>query len=977
MPKREFNWAPADDSIEFKVIEKRLLGGDRQIAVTDWLSASDKELMLGRAEISAWLDDEQAFASNDLVLVNHSAIAALTERKAQSLSLPPDAPYVLSLDHHSTLDRDDFRFIVGWTGLNGIPAMGAERNGVMLEVGTKTYRLPKPLYELIEAVDQFNEKAPEGRDERLYQWSLVQEHLPAEAVANIEADRYIDATRVAHATAFSLSLKAGPDGIDFDPVLFGPQIQSVLEDVSDQDAEPEIPERDQVVPEAYQQVFARERFRVFENSQPHYALGEGWYVAIDPELRQALDIVRDAQSADTDTRREFARTPRAYLRNQLPDDYPEEALEALFIETVEYSQRVQAVGLWQPPVLPWIQQSPEQWLPEKFGLRLGGEFITLDADEVPRVLMTVEEAIEQGKPTIDCKGKEIPANEESLEALRTLLKATRKPPAEDKPESEDEAPEENRDLLVLQIEENLDELGFKRQLTPRKAHAELTLPATLQSRLKSHQHEGLQWLWSAWQSGLPGVLLADDMGLGKTLQALAFLAWLRERMQAGERRRRPVGVVAPVGLLNNWQMEHDLHFDDGGIGEPLIAYGSAIKSLRTGSGRETQLGAPVLDTERIRRADWVLTTYETIRDYQHSFGAVPFEALIFDEVQKIKTPGTLVTEAAKAMNVDFVVSMTGTPIENRLADLWCIMDMTQPGYLGNLAEFSKTYERDMDEEKLVELKSRLADAAEACPPSMLRRLKVDSLEGLPDKIENVLEVEMPPIQANAYREAVLEAKTISTKGGMLKALQALRSVSLHPVHPEQADGEHYIQESARLAACFSVLDKIAKADEKSLIFVESLDMQPVLAALIQQRFGLDRPPLLISGKVSGPARQQRVNEFQQRGAGFDVIILSPRAGGVGLTLTAANHVIHLSRWWNPAVEDQCTDRVYRIGQKRDVQVYYPQAIHPDPDLREASFDLKLHALLARKRDLSREFLVPPVADGDAAGLFGETVRQTT
>jgi len=169
------------------------------------------------------------------------------------------------------------------------------------------------------------------------------------------------------------------------------------------------------------------------------------------------------------------------------------------------------------------------------------------------------------------------------------------------------------------------------------------------------------------------------------------------------------------------------------------------------------------------------------------------------------------------------------------------------------------------------------------------------------------------------------------------------------------------------------LDKIARADEKSLIFVESLDMQPVLAALIQQRFGLDRPPLLISGKVSGPARQQRVNEFQQRGAGFDVIILSPRAGGVGLTLTAANHVIHLSRWWNPAVEDQCTDRVYRIGQKRDVHIYYPQAIHPDPDLREASFDLKLHALLARKRDLSREFLIPPVVEGDAANLFGETV----
>ena len=175
----------------------------------------------------------------------------------------------------------------------------------------------------------------------------------------------------------------------------------------------------------------------------------------------------------------------------------------------------------------------------------------------------------------------------------------------------------------------------------------------------------------------------------------------------------------------------------------------------------------------------------------------------------------------------------------------------------------------------------------------------------------------------------------------------------------------------RLSATFDILDEIRKKGHKVLIFLESLDMQPVLAGLIQRRYKLPSQPMLISGKVSGAKRQDRVNEFQKARKGFDVIILSPRAGGVGLTLTAANHVIHLSRWWNPAVEDQCTDRVYRIGQNREVHVYYPLAIHPA--FSDSSFDVRLHSLLEKKRSLSREMLMPPIDPTDAANLYGQTV----
>jgi hypothetical protein len=169
-----------------------------------------------------------------------------------------------------------------------------------------------------------------------------------------------------------------------------------------------------------------------------------------------------------------------------------------------------------------------------------------------------------------------------------------------------------------------------------------------------------------------------------------------------------------------------------------------------------------------------------------------------------------------------------------------------------------------------------------------------------------------------------------------------------------------------------MLDEIAKAGEKALIFVEAVALQPVLASLIQRRFGLAAQPMIINGGTAGDQRARRVEAFQGAPRGFDAMILGPRAAGIGLTLTAANHVIHLSRWWNPAVEDQCTDRVYRIGQARPVTVWLPQAVFPDQP--ERSFDLQLDRLLQRKRALSRELLAPPGdSEHDAAELYRATV----
>lgn len=234
---------------------------------------------------------------------------------------------------------------------------------------------------------------------------------------------------------------------------------------------------------------------------------------------------------------------------------------------------------------------------------------------------------------------------------------------------------------------------------------------------------------------------------------------------------------------------------------------------------------------------------------------------------------------------------------------------------------------------------------------------------------------MPTAQASAYSDAVRAARANPHRGAVLEALHALRSISLHPYHLQNGKDEDYLNQSARLSCTFKILDDIHAKDEKALVFLESNDtqaMQGYLSALIQRRYGLAEAPMLINGTVNGPKRQERVRRFQDR-AGFDVMILSPRAGGVGITLTAANHVIHLSRWWNPAVEDQCTDRVYRIGQSRPVHVYYPLAVHPE--FGDFSFDQRLHGLLLRKRHLSRELLAAPAgSERDLNDLFRQTVR---
>ena len=925
----------------------------------------------GISVLNSLLEEEKANSDGDLVNVPHCEIAALSGSDAAALGLPPDIPLRLDIRSDGDLANPNFRLQTRWIKRDGLPLNDdVARTGSIVNVRQRSFRIHEPIYSVIERIESFNANPPADRDERMLRWGEIRSLL-GETPEEISSDYYLRDTRVFSAGRFTLRIDPyGGSDVAVSPVLMGQDIHSsdLLGDSTSENSRPVLPERFQVV-------FGN-RFEQFQDARTAYALDDGTYVVIDPACRDALSIVRRVMRGTAEDRQNFCRNPRAVLARELGETVTEDVLEQLFVETEAFSNRVREIGLWQKKVLPWVQRTGESWLPpEQLGLLIGGDRVELDKDQLKQLEESISTRLANGGGDVDIQGRPVPATEELLQAVRTLIHEVEKEPTTNEPSTE----KNNTDRNVLLIQDNLDNVDYQVSQRPHRSISQ-EIPALLKTSLKDHQVEGLRWMQSHWMEGSPGALLADDMGLGKTLEVLAFIAWIREEMAAGMTPRKPVLIVAPVGLLRNWEAEHDTHILPPGLGEILPAYGAGLRNLKKLHLGELNSGQSVLDRDAMQRADWILTSYETLRDYQISFGLVPFSVVVFDEAQKIKTPGTLMTEAAKAVNAEFTITMTGTPVENRLADLWCIADTAQPGVLGDLKSFSQKYERDVSRESLQALKDKIWHSGSSQRPGlMIRRMKEDCLSSLPQKHLHPIRKEMAAIQADAYSKTVLQAHQASGSF-ILQALHHLRSVSLHPFINQAAQlqsDDEYIRSSARLSAAIEVLDQIHDKGEKALIFLESLDMQDAreLPLVLRNRYQLPTLPLVINGTVVAPERQKRVDLFQKR-VGFDVMILSPRAGGVGLTLTAANHVIHLSRWWNPAVEDQCTDRVYRIGQKKDVHVYFPIAIHPQ--FQDHSFDLKLHALIERKRELSRSLLIPPnMSPDDVNALFKQTVMETT
>jgi hypothetical protein len=950
-----------DFTVTARFTELRLIGPDRPLPIRDWALQAPHNLTQGVNLVHRLQADDQAFGNDDepTFFIVHPAIARLSPYEASLLGLPPLAEVVAAITSQGLINKPDFTVALIWKRPNGQAIAHAERRGAWLRIGQVWQRLPELLFDIAEKVDALRSEPTENIAGRMKALAELREVLPSAVSAGVtDTLGALRSLKIAVADAFSLDLVGEGDACRLVPILHRARAQ---------DDTP-------LLPPDQQRVFGEDRFNRYSTARDIYEVGPGTYVVLSPLLHTALGEVRRLQSASPETKRAFLASPRAFLRQVLGDDTDVTALENVFCETQAYSERVIGLGLWRPRVLPWVEIPATDWLGsdaetgaspprQPRGLIINDKLVPLTADQTEQLLEKVKAARATGQPTVpfSVNGETIfvPATTEVEQKLVVLHDAFNRsqPPASSSERSE----AEDEHVLIKPNEETIDiEAGW----TPR-ANYEIRLPSCLRTPLKQHQITGVEWLQKSWRQGRPGVLLADDMGLGKTLQALAFLAWLREGMKNGAIPQAPLLIVAPTGLLENWLEEHERHLHPPGLGQILRAYGKTLAGYRS-QGAD---GQARVSQQALRNADCVLTTYETLRDYDRDLGQIRFAAAVFDEAQKIKTPGIRLTDAAKATNADFRVAMTGTPVENRLADLWCIVDTVHPGHLGELKVFSARYEKNADVSLLRQLKDSLDQPSGSKAPLMLRRLRWDYLPDLPKCEEKVIEREMPEVQRVAYQEAIAYARSNGGPATMLETLHKLRRICLHPFSPDEpAEDSIFISASARFLVLFDILDAIYHSNERALIFIDNRAVQGQLIGLIQRRYKLSSPPPFINGEVPGAGRQARVNSFQ-RGEGFDVMILSPRAGGVGLTLTSANHAIHLERWWNPAVEDQCTGRVLRIGQTRSVTVHIPQCTWAG----HHSFDQNLHALLQRKRQLVRETLGPGEFSGDELSeLFHET-----
>jgi non-specific serine/threonine protein kinase len=412
--------------------------------------------------------------------------------------------------------------------------------------------------------------------------------------------------------------------------------------------------------------------------------------------------------------------------------------------------------------------------------------------------------------------------------------------------------------------------------------------------------------WLAFASSLRlGVCLADDMGLGKTIQVLALLLLHKRRARDGG---PPHLLVAPASLLANWQAEIDRFAPSLGT---LVAHPSAMSARELAELGGAGLGA----------VDLVITTYGTLARVE-ALRARAWSLVILDEAQAIKNPGARQTRAVKALTAHARIALTGTPVENRLGDLWSIYDFLDPGLLGSAREFS-AFARRLGERP----DERYAPLRRLIQPYLLRRLKTDRsiVDDLPDKTEVKAFCLLAGPQAALYQTTVDELERaiarvtqgIERRGLVLAYLMRFKQICNHPAH-FLGDGPWEEAGSGKLARLREIVEAVAAKQEKLLVFTQFREATQPLAAFLTGFFG--RPGLVLHGSTPVRARGGLVKRFQEE-ATVPFFVLSVKAGGTGLNLTAASHVVHFDRWWNPAVEDQATDRAYRIGQHRNVLVH--------------------------------------------------------
>ncbi|MGD7024342.1 DEAD/DEAH box helicase [Rossellomorea vietnamensis] len=458
----------------------------------------------------------------------------------------------------------------------------------------------------------------------------------------------------------------------------------------------------------------------------------------------------------------------------------------------------------------------------------------------------------------------------------------------------------------------------------------VSTPDTFQGELRPYQQQGMSWLLFLRRYGF-GACLADDMGLGKTVQLITYL----QEVKKVETPKAPALIIAPTSVLGNWQRELEKFAPDLKV------------KLHYGANRDKgiEFGRGILDM------DVVLTSYGLSHLDFEELETVEWNAIALDEAQNIKNANTKQSRAIRKLEGKHHIALTGTPMENRLSELWAIFDFLNHGYLGGFTQFQKKFivpiEKEENESRVKELQAKIR-------PFLLRRTKKDpEVElNLPDKIEQKEYCALTSEQASLYEQLIkdtfaqLEALSgFERKGLVLQMLNRLKQLCNHPaLYLKEPQPENIEKRSEKMRKLVDIVENVLDSGEACLIFTQYISMGEMIQNVMKEKFGVDVP--FLNGSMAKTQRDNLVERFQN--GEFPVFLLSLKAGGTGLNLTAANHVVHYDRWWNPAVENQATDRAYRIGQNRFVHVHKMIA--------SGTLEEKIDMMLEKKQALNDEII---------------------
>jgi SNF2 family DNA or RNA helicase len=482
-------------------------------------------------------------------------------------------------------------------------------------------------------------------------------------------------------------------------------------------------------------------------------------------------------------------------------------------------------------------------------------------------------------------------------------------------------------VVDFQASDQLGEL-LTRLMEPRTIEA-IAPPETFNGQLRPYQSRGVGWLAFLEQWGL-GACLADDMGLGKTIQFLAFLLVLKQE----KKLKKPTLLVCPTSVLGNWQRE-------------VKRFAPSLNLLLHHGDKRVKNKQFI---KAVEGKDLVITSYPLVFRDQKDLQAVEWQGVVLDEAQNIKNPQAKQSQAVRELSSEFRIALTGTPVENRLQELWSIMDFLNPGYLGTRQFFQRRFtipiEKYGDRQSLQTLRS-------LSQPFILRRLKTDRtiIEDLPEKQEMTVFCPLSDEQKQLYQDAVEkalaeieQAQGIQRHGEVLALLTKLKQICNHPEQLLKKRKLKQPENSGKLMRLRDMLEEVVDVGDRALIFTQFAEWGKLLKPYLEEEFQSE--VFFLYGSTKRAQREEMIDRFQHDPQGPKLFILSLKAGGVGLNLTRANHVFHFDRWWNPAVENQATDRVFRIGQTRNVQVH--------KFVCEGTLEEKINDLIASKQELAEQ-----------------------